>query len=176
MLPPEPWLGFLREIDDFLTEVHYFHCLGGFVVTQLYGSTRSTSDVDFLTLIQNSDALIEFAGLGSPLFIKYQLYLDPVGVAIIPDDYDKRLTDMYPGCFEHIRLLAMDPYDIILSKIERNSSRDREDVEYLAQALNLDTSVLKVRYQKEVRYQAKNEPREDLTLKLWIEMIEETRQ
>lgn len=149
--------------------------MGGFVVTQLYGSPRATSDVDFLTLVQSNTGLIEFAGLGSPLFKKYKLYLDPVGVAIIPDDYAERLTPMFPGRFEHIRLFAMDPYDIILSKIERNSGRDRDDVEYLAEALNLDTSVLFERYQNEVRYQVKNEPREDLTLKLWIEMIEETR-
>lgn len=174
MLPPEPWLSFLREIDAFLTGEQTFHCLGGFVVTQLYGSGRSTSDVDFLTLVQPNPALIEFAGLGSLLFKKYQLYLDPVGVAIIPDNYEERLTEMYAGCFEHIRLFAMDPYDIILSKIERNSARDRDDVEYLGSALHLDTDLLMKRYQNDVRYQVKNERREDLTLKLWIEMIEES--
>ena len=81
MLPREPWLGFLRDIDAFLTEEHEFHCLGGFVVTQLYGSERTTSDVDFLTLIQNSEDLMKYAGLGSNLYQKYKLYLDPVGVA-----------------------------------------------------------------------------------------------
>lgn len=175
MLPPEPWLSFLRAIDEFLADEHRFHCLGGFVVTQLYGSTRPTSDVDFLTLIQRDDALTEFAGLGSELFRKHGVYLDPVGVAIILDNYEERLTEMYPGSFARLRLFAMDPYDIILSKLERNSSRDREDVEFLAGAVDLDVAVLKVRYEEEVRYQVKNERREDLTIKLWIEMIEEAR-
>ncbi len=145
-------------------------------MTQEYGSERSTSDVDFLTLIQRNDELIEFAGLGSDLYRRHNIYLDPVGVAIIPENYAERLKEMYPGCFERIRLFAMDPYDLILSKIERNISRDREDVEYLAKALALDTSVLENRYHDEVRYQVKNEDREDLTLRLWIKMIEETRQ
>ncbi|MGQ0542397.1 MAG: DUF6036 family nucleotidyltransferase [Blastocatellia bacterium] len=175
MPPPEPWLGFLKEIDEFLKEEQQFHCLGGFVVTQQYGSVRSTSDVDFLTLVQRNDALSEFAGFGSPLYQKYKVYLDPVGVAIIPDSYAERLTPMYPDCFARIRLWAMDPYDIILSKIERNSSRDREDVEYLARTLQLDLALLKDRYEREVRYQVKNERREDQTLNLWISMIEETR-
>lgn len=176
MLPPEPWYGFFREIDAFLSEEHHLHCLGGFVVTQEYGSERSTSDVDFLTLIQRNDELIEFAGFGSDLYRRHNIYLDPVGVAIIPENYAERLKEMYPDCFKRIRLFAMDPYDIILSKIERNISRDREDVEYLAKELALDTSVLEKRYHDEVRYQVKNEDREDLTLRLWIKMIEETRQ
>lgn len=175
MLPPEPWLAFLREVDEFLDVEQTFHCLGGFVVTQLYGSERSTSDLDFLTLVQRNNALIEFAGFGSPLYQKHKVYLDPVGVAIIPDDYVERLTPIYPGCFEKIRLFAMDRYDIILSKLERNSSRDREDVEYLARTFDLNVALLRDRYEKEVRHQVKNERREDQTLNLWIEMIEESR-
>jgi len=157
MLPTEPWLSFLRAIDEFLTEAHQFHCLGGFVVTQLYGSKRTTSDVDFLTLVQSNDALIEFAGFGSHLYQKHKLYLDPVGVAMVPDNYDDRLTEMYPGCFERIRLFGMDPYDIILSKLERNIARDRDDVEYLARTLDLDLLVLRTRYEEELRYQVKND-------------------
>jgi hypothetical protein len=173
---PEPWLGFLQEIDAFLTAEHRFHCLGGFVVTRLYGSSRETSDIDFLTLVQRNESLVGLAGFGSDLHRKYRVYLDPVGVAIIPDNYEERLTEMFPGHFKRIRIYAMDPYDIVLSKIERNSAKDREDVEYLATKLTLDTTVLRKRYEREVRYQVKNEVREDLTLKLWIDMIEENRQ
>ena len=34
---PEPWESFLFEIDRHATETLEFHCLGGFVVTMLYG-------------------------------------------------------------------------------------------------------------------------------------------
>jgi len=172
---PQPWRSFLHEIDNYVAEEHYFHCLGGFVVTQLYGSVRTTSDVDFLTLAGNAGDLIGYAGIGSPLYDKYGLYLDPVGVATVPDSYEERLTEMYPGAFEHLRLFALDPYDIALSKIERNIERDREDVKYLASAVPLDLDVLQSRYNDELRPYLGIPEREDLTLKLWIEMIEEIR-
>lgn len=52
---------------------------------------------------------------------------------------------------------------------------DRDDVKHLARALPLDLNVLKDRYEKELRPDLGNPRREDLTLKLWIEAIEEER-
>jgi hypothetical protein len=46
--PAEPWGSFFAEVDDRLSEDVQLHCCGGFVVTQLYGVARTTSDVDFL--------------------------------------------------------------------------------------------------------------------------------
>ncbi len=172
---PEPWRSFLIDVDNFLSEETHFHCLGGFVVTQLYGSPRETSDMDFLTLVHRNDQLLEYAGVGRELHKRYKVYLDPVGIANVPENYADRLNEMYPGIFKHIRLLALDPYDIALSKIERNIERDREDVKYLAREIPLDIEILKLRYQDELRVYLGNPEREDLTLKLWIEMIEESR-
>jgi hypothetical protein len=45
----------------------------------------------------------------------------------------------------------------------------------LARSIPLDLEILKERYEKELRWQLGNPEREDLTLKLWIEMIEEGR-
>jgi hypothetical protein len=64
-------------------------------------------------------------------------------------------------------------YDLALSKLERNIQRDRDHVKYLARTVPLDLEVLTKRYQKELRWQLGNPEREDLTLKLWIEAIEE---
>ena len=55
---------------------------------------------------------------------------------------------MYPGLFRHIRLLALDPCDLVLTKLTRNADRDRGDVEYLATAVPLDVSVLRERYHR----------------------------
>jgi len=79
---------------------------------------------------------------------------------------------MFPGAFKHLRLLALDPYDLALSKLERNLQRDRDDVLHLARTVPLDLEVLKDRYQKELRWQLGKPEREDLTLQLWIETIE----
>jgi hypothetical protein len=173
--PSEPWLSFLTEIDNFVDKETCFHCLGGFVVTQLYGSTRTTADVDFLTLVQRNDDLIAYAGQGSKLHVRHKIYLDPVGVANVPENYEDRLVEMFSGTFKRLKLFALDPYDIALSKLERNIERDRDDVKYLARVIPFDLNILEQRYTNELRTYLGNPKREDLTLKLWIEMVEEER-
>jgi len=137
---PEPWRSFLSEVDRNLKEKVELHCLGGFVVTMLYGLARSTADVDVITIAPGSAGkhLLGLAGKGSKLHRKYGMYLDYVTVAAIPEDYDRRLTEMFPGAFEHLSLLAFDPYDIALAKLERNIQRDRDDVKYLARTVPFD--------------------------------------
>ena len=44
-----------------------------------------------------------------------------------------------------------DPYDYILSKVERNSSKDRDDADYLFRTQKLDSQTLRERYQQELR-------------------------
>ena len=76
---------------------------------------------------------------------------------------------------DFLRLLALDPYDLALAKLERNIQRDRDDVKYLARNIPFDLDILKDRYQKELRRLLGNPRREDLTLKLWLDAIEEGR-
>ena len=82
---------------------------------------------------------------------------------------------MFPGTFQNLRLMAHDPYDLALTKLERNNERDRNDVRYLARIIPFELDLLRERYQKELRPYLGNPKREDLTLKLWIEAIEEDR-
>jgi hypothetical protein len=74
-----------------------------------------------------------------------------------------------------LRLLALNSYDVALAKIERNIQRDRDDVRFLARAAAFDLEILKDRYERELRPILGNPEREDLTLKLWIDMLEEDR-
>ena len=46
--PPEPWLSFLRELDSSVHEQVRLDCMGGFVVTMVYGFSRATGDLDVL--------------------------------------------------------------------------------------------------------------------------------
>jgi hypothetical protein len=59
---------------------------------------------------------------------KYKVYLDYVGVARVPENYEERLIEMFAGKFKRLRICALDPYDLALSKLERNIQRDRDDV------------------------------------------------
>jgi hypothetical protein len=173
----EPWFSFLLEIDRKLSEVIELECIGGFIITQIYQSARSTADVDIISVNPKSQSKVlrEIAGEGSLLHRKYKVYLDFVGVAQLPENYEERLVEIFPDNFRHLRLLALDPYDIALSKIERNIQRDRDDVKYLSNVVPLDLEILKERYEQELRPILRNPRREDLTLKLWIEAIEEER-
>jgi hypothetical protein len=172
---PEPWLSFLRELDSMAREDVRLDCMGGFVVTTVYGFSRPTGDLDVLEIAPRDAgrAMLELGMRGSALHRKYKIYLDHLGVAHVPEDYEDRLTEIFPGTFKHLRLLALDPYDLALSKLERNIQRDRDDMLHLARTVPLDLKVLKDRYQKELRWQLGNPEREDLTLQLWIDAIEE---
>ncbi len=95
--------------------------------------------------------------------------------ACLAEDYEERLRPFVVSGLRNLRLLVLDPYDLALTKLERNSRKDREDVFHLARVVPFDFGVLRERYQREMRYQMGNPEREDRTLRLWIEAIEEER-
>jgi|SRR5437588_4554415 len=115
----EPWRSFLRELDEAVAEEVRLICMGGFVVTQLYGFSRSTADIDALSIVPRDQAAIirELGSRGGPLYTKHKVYLDFVAVACVPEDYEGRLTEMYLQAFRRLRLFAPDPYDLALSKL-----------------------------------------------------------
>jgi hypothetical protein len=59
------------------------------------------------------------------------------------------------------------------SKLERNIQRYRDDVKHLARTVPLNPELLKQRYQRQLRWQLGNPEREDLTLRLWLDAIQE---
>ena len=173
----EPWGSFLSAIDAALKERVDVECLGAFVITALYRLPRPTADVDVLSIAprEQREFILGLAGRGSSLHRKHRVYIEYVTVAAVPEDYEERLTEMFPGAFTRLRLLALDPYDLALSKLERNSQRDRDDVKFLARTIPFDLQTLKQRYEKELRPNLGNPNREDLTLQLWMEAIQEER-
>jgi hypothetical protein len=62
---------------------------------------------------------------------------------------------------------------LFASKLERNIQLDRDDVKHLARTVPLDPELLKQRYQRELRWQLGNPGREDLTLRLWLDAMQE---
>ncbi len=176
-LIPEPWGAFLRELDEIATEPVDFHCIGGFVVTKKYGFQRDTSDVDVLSITPNTQRqdFLNKGARGSELCRKYNVYLDLVTVIdAYPEDYEARLTEMYPGQLKHIRLLAPEAHDLALMKLGRNIERDRADVKFLARQGFITPEGLKQRYEQEMRpYIALPEQRTDPVLDFWVEMIRE---
>lgn len=173
-VPIEPWQSFLADLDGLLKGPVELRCLGGFVVTQQYGIGRETSDIDFLAAIKQSpeDDVESLAGLGSKLHRKYRLYMQHVTIATPPAEYASRMVRMFPSApWKQLRLFGLDATDIALSKLERNSERDREDFLRLARAGYIDRQVLIDRYYEELQpYLLSRISWHDKTLELWLEM------
>lgn len=144
--------------------------MGGFVLTACYGMPRATQDVDVCEIVpaEKSQFLLDLAGEGAPLAAKHGVHLHSARVAQLPENYLSRLAEPFPGCFRNLHLFALDPYDLALSKLERNGEQDRDDVRWLARNIPLDPAVLRERYTAELRLYLGNPSREDLTMKLWL--------
>lgn len=168
-LPP-PWPSFLAEIDQALTAPVELHCLGGFVLTLLYGVPRSTSDLDYISIVPKYafNEIEELAGRESKLCRKYKLFLQNVAVSDPPEDYQSRLTELDFG-LSKLSLKVFDPYDLVLSKLTRNSPKDREDVKAIATRAKLSFETLNKRFEDEMKPWLPNLDRHRLTLRLWRE-------
>jgi hypothetical protein len=138
---------------------------------------RPTADIDVLES-KGTDliTLTKLAGRTSPLYKRHGVYIDVVTVADVPDNYDERLTTVLDASFEKLQFRIFERHDLILAKIVRNNDRDRADVAAIAGGPGLDIEVLRARYVQELRPKLGRPEREDLTLELWIEIIEETTQ
>jgi Nucleotidyltransferase of unknown function (DUF6036) len=169
---PDSWRRFLSDVDGLLPVRVHLHCLGGFVLAIRHRLPRTTSDVDYVEVVPRDaiETLQGIAGRTSPLARKHRLYFQHVGVASLPESYVERLTELLPGTFENLKLLAPDAHDLALSKLARNHPVDREDVAYLARTVPLSADVLRERYRKELRPIIIGDSRaHDRTLEMWIE-------
>lgn len=169
---PSPGREFLSEVDVQLAEAVVLHCHGGFVAALHYGLPRTTADLDYLEIApRNAQDLIEKLGGQASLPTKKSgVYLQHFPLTSAPESYEERLTELFPGQFKYLRLFALDPYDLALSKLSRNTAVDREDVEYLARTIPLDPRVLRQRYQDELRPIMLGDLEvHDRTLEMWIE-------
>lgn len=168
----EPWLGFLRTVDKMLEVPAEIHCIGGFTLQLLLEESRPTGDVDFVGAVPSEAGtyLTKIAGKNTALATAYKLHFDLVKVIQPPSDYETRLLDATPHGLKKLTIKILDPYDLVLTKLERNSPRDREDVRALIHGLGLDADVLRRRFDDELRpYLAVAPARTIRTLDLWIE-------
>ena len=104
-LPPR-WSAFLKEVDEILAAPVELHCLGGFVLAASYGLPRPTGDLDYITAIplHGLPNLEETAGRDSAQAGKHKLYFQHVTVADVPEDYESRLIQLFPGHFSRLGL------------------------------------------------------------------------
>ncbi len=112
----------------------------------------------------------ELAGKGSPLEKKHRVCIDHVGVANYPDHYESRLVRVFP-VWSKVRLWALEPHDLALTKLERSNDRDIRDGMSLAQAGLIDRATLISRFETEFEpYITERTPTWNRsTLKMWVD-------
>jgi hypothetical protein len=171
--PPEPWHSFFRDIDKAFDQPIALQSIGGFAIAMLYGLPRPTVDVDFLSVVPAGEIgrLDALAGMGSALDRKHGVHVQHVGIVTVPENYEKRLIPIFPAAYRRVHLAGLEAHDLALSKLERNSARDREDVKFLARAVPLNLTTLEGRYRSELRPYLAAAERHDLTMRLWIDML-----
>lgn len=172
---PNPWAAFLADVNQSLSSIVEIHCLGGFALTALYGVPRTTADLDYISTAPRSASseLQTLAGPKSRLAVKHKVHFQHAGgISDIPEDYQQRLTTLNLG-LSKLTLKVLDPYDLVLSKLTRNSPKDREDIRTLAVKLTLSFRALSERFEREMQPWLPNLARHELTLKLWREYFTE---
>ena len=97
---PEPWLSFLRELDSAVHEEIRLDCMGGFVVTMVYGFSRQTGDLDVLQIApwDAGRPMLELGMQGGALDKKHKFYLDHVGVAHVRKTTRTDSPKSFPKC------------------------------------------------------------------------------
>lgn len=167
---PKPWPDFLKDVDTALSRPVNLTCVGGFVLTALYGLPRPTGDIDYIEVKpqEAADEINQVGGPGSELAKKHRLNFQNVAIADWPDGYESRLDTLNLN-LRNLKLAALEPYDLLLSKVPRNSPKDREDAKYLIRKLNLAFALFEDRWQKEMAPWIGNRDQHALTVQLWKE-------
>lgn len=89
----------------------------------------------------------------------------------MPLNFDERLIEV-PFEFKNLKIFVADVYDLILSKLERNSPKDQADVQFLADKYQLKFSILRARFDDELDFIA-NRDRHMATLNFWQEWFQD---
>jgi Nucleotidyltransferase of unknown function (DUF6036) len=78
---------------------------------------------------------------------------------------------MFSRTWEHLHVFALEAHDLALCKLERNSEKDREDVQQIAVRRHINPDVLEKRYYDELRPYLARPEWHDQTLGIWLDIL-----
>jgi hypothetical protein len=114
---------------------------------------------------------------GFSVTLQFGLSRNTADMDILPVTPSQRLAELVRLAgqdSEHLRLFSLEAHDLALTKLERNSEKDRQDIEGLARVGKLDPTILRDRYVKELRPNPLSHlERHDLAMGPWVESIQE---
>ncbi|MEA2089675.1 MAG: DUF6036 family nucleotidyltransferase [Thermoproteota archaeon] len=146
-------LDFLEVLDDEVSKKITVVAVGGTAMT-LLNLKLSTMDIDFT--IPDRDYL-EFQKALANLSHGFKVQAWPDGTVFsqtLPDDYLEKSIQIIN--FKRIRLKALHPVDIVVTKIGRLDERDLQDIEVCIEKFNLSKIQIEERA-KQVQYVGREE-------------------
>jgi len=142
-------LDFLVEVDKELSRRIVVVAVGGTAMT-LVKAKPSTIDVDFTIPREFYDEFTKAKKIVNPGF-KVDLFHDgAVFITMLPEDYLKKSKQIRTK-LKNIQLRALDPVDIIITKIVRLDERDKQDIESCIKKFKIKKSQITKRA-KEIGY------------------------
>lgn len=146
-------IGFLEEVEKELGRSITLVAVGGTALT-LLGVKPSTRDVDF-TVPGDDYGEFQNALKNTPHGFKVDCWKDgTVFSQMLPDDYLARSSDIRK--LKRIRLKALSPADIVVTKIGRLDERDKQDIQACISRFKLRKKQI-TRRAKQVQYVGRDE-------------------
>jgi hypothetical protein len=146
-------IAFLKEVDEELNRSVTLTAVGGTAMT-LLRAKASTVDIDF-TVPGEDYYEFQKALRNTPHGFTVDCWKDGIVFSqILPDDYLKRGKDIKK--MKHIRLKALHPVDIVVTKIGRLDERDKQDIRACIKKFKL-TKLQVAKRAKQVDYVGRDE-------------------
>ena len=147
-------LDFLEEIDRELSRKIVIVAVGGTAMT-LVNAKPSTIDIDFTILGNDYDEFERAKKIVQPGF-RVDVFRDgAVFVTVLPDDYLEKSKSIATN-LKNIDLRALDPVDVIITKIARLDGRDAQDIESCITNFQITQKQIEQRA-KDMNYAGNNE-------------------
>jgi len=159
------WKAFLIDVDNALSQEFTLRCLGGFVLAAMYGLPRPTGDMDYIeiTPIDREVELLSTAGPESRLAKKHRLFIHRATISQYPDEFESRI-DRLDLNLQRLKLHVLGPYDLALSKLCSDRTKDTEDAKHLIQKANLELAEFLRIWNSEMAYRVHSRYQADIDL------------
>ena len=148
-------LTFLQELDRLLSEPAEVILAGAAALVVAYGAPRTTRDVDVIIEDRTKlRKLFRYAGRGSSLHRRHGIHLETLpDFALRPDDWRAHVKKAPVAGLRNIRLKSLYLHDLICTNLGRLTSKDLEDIRFLAKNFRVNWRTLLRRYRNARRYE-----------------------
>jgi len=146
--------GFLEEVDKELERRIVLVAVGGTAMTVL-GAKPSTIDIDFTLPSDDIDEFQRVLDIIPHGFMVHCFHDGVIFSQILPEDYLAR-SSIVKRTMKNVELRALNPVDIVVTKIGRLDGRDKEDIQRCIEKFSLSRNHI-VERAKRVEYVGRQE-------------------